>query len=380
METATRERATGWRSAVDHRASATRHRASVAWTRVDGFISRFRDPLPPPEAYLKGETSIGWRLARSGIAGFVGSAAVLWGASQPSSPFAVKEMFPPAWFFGLKAAPVIANQTPPPGQNLFLGLAAVYGGMVLLMRAWVRLSRLTREHPGIPISRFVLVMFAWVAPLLFVAPLFSKDAYSYVAQGEMMSRHISPYRYGPVVLGDGANSYTILTDSLWKNVTSPYGPVFLWLGGIIQAGVNHSELGGLVLFRAEALFGTGLFAYFVPRLAKSFGRDPSSAFVLAALNPMILLHLVGGAHNDALMLGLLVAGLAMARARHPVLGILLVSLAALVKVPAIVGVAYIGWDWLGPEVEWRQRVRPLAAAAAISVAFVAAVSQLIGLG
>ena len=40
------------------------------------------------------------------------------------------------------------------------------------------------------------------------------------------------------------------------------------------------------------------------------------AFGLAVLNPAVLLVLLGGAHNDALMLGLLVAGCALARRHH----------------------------------------------------------------
>ena len=85
----------------------------------------------------------------------------------------------------------------------------------------------------------------------------------------------------------------------------------------------------------------------IPSLARSLGRDPSYAFTMAVLNPVTILHLVGGAHNDALMLGLLMAGLAVARRGRPVAGIVLCALAAAVKVPAALGVLYIGWDWMG---------------------------------
>ena len=39
------------------------------------------------------------------------------------------------------------------------------------------------------------------------------------------------------------------------------------------------------------------------------------AFVLAVWNPLVLLYLTGGADNDALMLGLLVAGWVVATSR-----------------------------------------------------------------
>ncbi|MGH9304673.1 MAG: polyprenol phosphomannose-dependent alpha 1,6 mannosyltransferase MptB, partial [Acidimicrobiales bacterium] len=94
----------------------------------------------------------------------------------------------------------------------------------------------------------------------------------------------------------------------------------------------------------------------------------------------VLLHLVAGSHNDALMMGLLVAGLALARERHPIAGIVVCALGALVKVPAIIGVLYIGWDWAGPKMEWRQRIRPVLAAGAICLGTMAVITELSGLG
>ncbi|GAA3291391.1 hypothetical protein GCM10020295_08100 [Streptomyces cinereospinus] len=55
----------------------------------------------------------------------------------------------------------------------------------------------------------------------------------------------------------------------------------------------------------------------------------------------MLLHLVAGAHNDAMMLGLLGVGLVAALGRRPILGAVLVTLAALVKAPAVLGLAAI---------------------------------------
>ncbi|MGO9560404.1 MAG: polyprenol phosphomannose-dependent alpha 1,6 mannosyltransferase MptB, partial [Acidimicrobiales bacterium] len=321
------------------------------------------------------------RLRQGAVTGFGGSALILWGASQPDSPFSLKSVSPAAWFFGLRGSQsVLIGFTPPPGSNFYLSLVSFYVGMALLMRSWIRLSRLSREHPGMPVRIFAVVMVAWTLPMLFVAPLLSRDAYSYVAQGEMMSHHISPYVYPPNILGINANSYTRLTDKLWINSTSPYGPAFLGLAGVIQTLVNHSELGALVMFRVVALFGVALIGVFIPRLARSLGKDASAAFVFAVMNPIVLIHLIGGEHNDALMLGLLVAGLALARERHPVIGVILVTLAGLVKVPALIGVVYIGWDWLGPGIDWHRRLVPLAKAGAIALAVMAGVTQAVGLG
>ncbi|MHB8245238.1 MAG: polyprenol phosphomannose-dependent alpha 1,6 mannosyltransferase MptB [Acidimicrobiales bacterium] len=385
--TATRERASKLWYTADRRLSAVRERADARWSRAEAFVAPFRDPVREPVAYVPGDPDVRRRLVRSALVGFAGSGLVLLGASLSSSPFTEKLSiygpgpYTPAWFFGatLPGSPIFSN-IPLPGQGFYLSLAAFYGGLVLLMQSWIRLSRLAREHPGIPHKIFAIVMAAWVLPMLFVEPLLSKDAYSYVAQGEMMSLHISPYRYGPAVLGSGANSYAILTDKLWRNVTSPYGPAFLGLGGVIQVLVRHSELWGLVAWRAVAVFGVVLIGVFIPRLARSFGRDPSSAFVFAVMNPIVLIHLIGGEHNDALMLGLMVAGLALACEGHRVVGIVLVALATMVKAPALLGVVYIGWDWAGRGASLRQRLKPLVAAGAIALVAMEAVTAAVGIG
>lgn len=102
--------------------------------------------------------------------------------------------------------------------------------------------------------------------------------------------------------------------------------------------------------------------------------------MLVVINPIVLFHLVGGEHNDALMLGLLVAGLALARERHPIAGIFLCAVAGLVKAPAFIGILYIGWDWAGVGVGWRPRLAPTVAALGIGGAFTVAMTYAIGIG
>ncbi|HUY86947.1 MAG TPA: polyprenol phosphomannose-dependent alpha 1,6 mannosyltransferase MptB, partial [Acidimicrobiales bacterium] len=93
-----------------------------------------------------------------------------------------------------------------------------------------------------------------------------------------------------------------------------------------------------------------------------------------------LFHLIGGAHNDALMVGLLVAGLALAKEGRPIIGIVLCTLAAAIKAPAELAVIYIGWEWLGIRLPWRERIRPVVTAAMISGAIMAFISWATGLG
>ena len=309
---------------------AGRERARAAWRWLDSQFDRWRGPARTVEPYVPGETKLGWSLARPAIMGFVATTAIFLGATQPNSPFTSK--LPDSWYFGIPAPALVQGYNPAPGQWLFFGVVAVYGGMVLLIRAWYDIFKLTSEHPGFPVIRLAPVFAAWVLPLLVVAPLFSKDVYAYAAQGEMMSHGINPYLYGTGVLG--ATPFSHLVDRLWINSSSPYGPFFLVVDGWIVTVAHHDLLLSVVGLRLLALVGVILFAVAVPSIARSFGRDPATAFVLVALNPLVLLNLVGGAHNDALMAGLLAAGYAFSRRHRPVVGIVLCGLAAAVKVPA----------------------------------------------
>ena len=212
-----------------------------------------------------------------------------------------------------------------------------------------------------------------------MAPLFSRDVFSYAAQGEMMSHHINPYHYGPGTIGSGP--YVTGVDATVVEHPRPLRPVLLDAGRVGGLPERPQCAGHrLLLLRFMSVAGVALIAYCIPKLARAYGRDPGAAFVLALLNPLTLLALIGGAHNDAIMVGLLVAGITAAKYRHPVVGIVLCTLAAAIKVPAAIGIVYIAWDWAGTGVAWRTRVRPLLKGGAISLAVMAVLSMVSGLG
>ncbi len=309
-------------------------------------------------------------LRRPALLGFVALVAVAIGASMPSSPF--KLDMAGTWFFGEPAAGTTSQ------SFLLFGLVMVYGGLVLLMRVWYGLVRALQQRPGVPVKYLTWIMLLWLVPMLVVPPLFSRDVFSYAAQGEMMSHHINPYLYGPYTAG--SNSYTNPVDPLWANTPAPYGPLFLMIDGFLASASFHHELFTVVLLRVLALAGVALIAWCMPKLARSYGKDPGSVYTLAVLNPLVLLTLVGGAHNDAIMVGLLVAGVTAARLRHPAWGVVLCTLAAAIKVPAALGIVYIAWDWVGTGVPLRQRLRPLATAAIISIGIMLVLSKVSGLG
>ena len=307
-------------------------------------------------------------LRRPALLGLLAVVSICVGASLPSSPFKLE--MGGTWFFGEAAWPSTTLMLP--------GVVAVYGGMILFVRVWYGLFQTLRARGGVPIRPLAYMLALWILPLLVVAPLFSRDVFSYAAQGEMMSHHINPYHYGPGTLGSGP--FNAGVDPLWANTPAPYGPLFLMLAGWTATISFHHALITVVLLRFQSVAGLALIAYCIPKLARSFGHDAGPAFVLAVLNPLTLLALVGGAHNDSLMVGLLLAGVTAARAKHPVWGVVLCALAASIKVPAAIGIVYIAWDWAGPGVDWRRHIRPLVKGGAISLAVMAVLSEVSGLG
>lgn len=355
--------------------------AAAARGARQGAISlweRTGAPGPASTPYRPGLNTVRWTLLRAGVLGTVATLAILVGASQASSPYTLK--LSGAWWFGIPVLPrdQISLQ-PQHGTGLFLGIVAVYAGMLLLIRCWYEVVRLATRYRGMPVLLLVPLFVAWTLPLLFVAPLFSHDLYSYAAQGEMVSHHINPYTYGPDVLSAGS-PFDALVDPLWQNVGSPYGPLFLQLDGFVVSITGHQPLAAIEGLRLLALIGVVLFAAAIPVIARSFGRDGAVAFSLAALSPLVLLHLIGGGHNDALMLGLMALGYALARRHHPLWGLVVVGLAASVKVPALIVAVYIGWEWLGPGLTVRARVRPVLSALLVSVGVMGGLSELAGLG
>lgn len=322
--------------------------------------------LAPPRSPVRPSS-----LTLPGAAGFVGAICVLVGVAQADSPFALKA--PGAWFFGIGThAPSAA------GSGTFVGVMLVYAGIALMLGSWFEIVRTLRRRPGAPLGPVVAIAIAWALPVLVMPPLFSRDVYSYAAQGELVTRGFNPYAHGPSVLGPGR--FLSLVDPLWRHAPAPYGPAWERLsGGIVQLA-RHDVLASLIGFRAVAVVGVVLLAWGVPVLARSMDRDESAAFALAVLNPLVLLVLLGGAHNDALMLGLLVVGCAFARRNHFLVGLACCALAAEVKVPALIGAVLIGWWWSDAASTWRQRIPRTAVALLTAGGLTVVIDAVSGLG
>ncbi|MFI6144681.1 polyprenol phosphomannose-dependent alpha 1,6 mannosyltransferase MptB [Streptomyces sp. NPDC051109] len=223
-----------------------------------------------------------------------------------------------------------------------LGAAAAYAGLVLLVVAWWRLGGLLRAGEPVGPRRLRSVLWPWVLPLVPGPLIFSNDAYSYVAQGALAVRGWDVYRLGPSVLG---GTVADNVPELWQDAPAPYGPVAVAATrAVVAVTGEHHTVAAVLGMRLLALCGLALIVWGVGRLASEWGAERGSAvgggeagaLWATVLNPLALVHLVGGAHNEALMIGLMVAGLVAFRRGHWMLGTVVLVAAALVKVPAAV--------------------------------------------
>jgi hypothetical protein len=257
------------------------------------------------------------------------------------------------------------------------GVATAYFGLVLLVAAWWRLGRLaSAERPPGP-GALLATLAMWSAPLLVGAPLFSRDVYSYLAQGAMIGAGLDVYRYGPAVLG---GPYAAEVPAMWQHSPAPYGPVALLLAAAGAAFAGANVAAGVLAMRAMAIAGVVLLFVMLPVLARRTGVAPAAALWLGAMNPLVVIHLVGGAHNDAVMLGLLAAGLAATAARYPAVGAVAVTAAALVKAPAAAGLVVVALLWAGQLAGRWRRIRAVAGTGALAAGSAAAITALAGTG
>ncbi|MDI6098615.1 polyprenol phosphomannose-dependent alpha 1,6 mannosyltransferase MptB [Actinoplanes sp. NEAU-A12] len=231
-------------------------------------------------------------------------------------------------------------------------------GMGLLVAAWLRLGRRHRRLPARSLYRIAAV---WSLPLLAAPPLFSGDVWSYIAQGVIAATGQDAYELGPLQALGADSAVTGQVSPYWVRTPAPYGPAWMALSRAVATLTGEHLVAGVLLYRLIALVGVGLVAWALPRLARRAGAEPSSALWLGLLNPLVLWHLVAGAHNDGIMLGLMLCGMEIglrgvdrgrAAGQRLAAGLTLLTVAANIKVVAFAAVCCL------IVVSARRRARP----------------------
>ncbi|MGZ6790881.1 MAG: polyprenol phosphomannose-dependent alpha 1,6 mannosyltransferase MptB, partial [Mycobacteriaceae bacterium] len=103
---------------------------------------------------------------------------------------------------------------------------------------------------------------------------------------------------------------------------------------------------GTILLRLAMLPGIVLMVWALPRLTAHLGGNHAIALWLALLNPLVLVNLVGGVHNEMLMVGLLAAGTVLVLDRKHASGFAVVAVGMAVKATAGLALPFLVWVWM----------------------------------
>jgi alpha-1,6-mannosyltransferase len=195
-----------------------------------------------------------------------------------------------------------------PSRIQTVSLTMTTTGAVMMALAWLMLGRFALGSRRMSRAQLDRTLLLWALPLLIAPPMYSKDVYSYLAQSQISLNGLDPYRVGPAPGLGLDHVFTLSVPSLWRETPAPYGPLFLWIGRGISALTGENIVAAVLCHRLVVLVGVGLIVWATPRLARRCGVAEVSALWLGPANPLLFMHLVAGIHNEALMLGLMLAG------------------------------------------------------------------------
>jgi hypothetical protein len=337
--------------------------ATTRWTaRVTGTVRSARERWA---AWGTGH------LRRVVLAGFAGTVLLTLGSLGSGAP----PVYDP-----VRRTPVLGLLRDGAGERV--ALALVYVGLAVLGMAWLHLGRsVHRRETGLDQRSLLRIGVLWGAPLLVAVPLFSRDLYSYAAQAQITRAGLDPYSVGPAAL---SGPFLDEISRMWVDTPAPYGPLWLGLGRAVATLTGDRVLTTVLFMRLLAVVGLLLIARYLPRLAAACGVDPGFALWLGVLNPLMLIHFVAGGHNDALMLGLVVAGLSVAveaaEERWVAAGVALAAAAVLVKAPAVIAVGFLAWIWSRHLTGRWALVRACVRTGAVAVATAAVITLATGIG
>lgn len=230
--------------------------------------------------------------------------------------------------------------------------------LVLAAAPLAGLVALEHRHPTLS-PRIVLGVAGALLVLAVVQPPHgSHDIWSYAMYGRIVAvHHASPYVHAPAEFASDPALSRVAP--VWRHAPSVYGPGFTLASAGIMAAAGRSSLLARVGFQglaAAAVFGVGLL------LLRR--RVPASVLAAVLLNPLMVVSVASGGHNDALV-GLCLLAAALALRRRPAVAGLLFGAAVLVKAVAFLpAVACVVWVWRR---QGRRRALTVAAASGAPV-------------
>lgn len=307
---------------------------------------------------------VAWPPVAAAVAGFLVEAVVAAVPGSPLQPILAPGAEPGGPFAWLAEAIGLDRLGGALPIASVLGVVAGMAGFLLLLRsAW-------RGEITMPVALGLSIAFHLAIVLLPL--LISRDVYSYIAHGQIVSVHgANPYVQTP------ADFPSFLTRELvgprWVDTPSVYGPLFSHLAGVVTR--TSTRLDTLVdAFRLLAIAASLATTIVIGVVARRV-RPSRAVFAVVAfgLNPVVLFQSAGSGHNDLLVaLAIALAAWCVVRDRTLwAVGIL--TCGALIKatlfLPLLLLVVWVVWRRPPDE-----RLRVGAANAGMALAIVAIVA------
>jgi hypothetical protein len=253
---------------------------------------------------------------------------------------------------------------------------AIYLGLILLYLFLLSLLFSShKENTTFPYQPIYMILVVWSVSsvvLMFAAPAGeSHDVFDYIFRGRMMTEYQSnPLANVPAEF-DLSTPYTRYL--AWRKNVDTYGPLWEMASASVSGSVRQLAhwLGWwddgqptcprspescrlLILYisgyRILAISLTGISGWLIASIVR---RVKASLVPLALatwlLNPLTLIATAVGAHNDAVMLALVVFSWWLLQRQYPLLAVIALTLAAHVKLTALIWLPacaiWIGWRW-----------------------------------
>jgi alpha-1,6-mannosyltransferase len=247
-----------------------------------------------------------------------------------------------------------------------LGPLAGHGGSYLFIsRFWLLLAVMAAGYALVVVAAalrpaYAIAGIAVLHLIVILGPPLTSDVFSYLDYARLGVLHgINPYAHSPAFLkADPAYAYV---GHLWRHVASAYGPLFTVAS---YPAALLGVAGGVMYLKSLAVLSSLAVAGLTAACAHVRGRDPVRAALIVGANPLMIVYGAAAAHNDLMMIALVMLGVWLAlRGRAAGAGGASV-LAAAVKASAVVVLPFM---LIGSRERLRTAAGALAAAVAVGV-------------
>jgi alpha-1,6-mannosyltransferase len=230
-------------------------------------------------------------------------------------------------------------------MQAFIGAFILYILAILIVRAGL--------PPILGIVAVVAPPLAFHVTLFAMPGLYTTDMFSYVMYSHIAGvLRVNPYTSMPSNFPDVRIFHWI--HPLWHNAPSIYGPAWIDLTVPLARAVAHSsEVDKVLAYKALVnvghLLGVACLAYVVHRVRPGHVLE---AVVMYAWNPLVVFEFGGNGHNDAVMVAVMLFGLALYVTAARWTGIVTLAISMLLKMTSLFLIPFYAMAWARDQQTW----------------------------